>query len=284
VAKTLKIITCSEPPALTAAQRARAYKLASQINAANMPKGVHPIERAAVIAQAYWGSKGVHLTVGFMESIQADLRDRILSHMNAWNTVAGANVKFRWTQTSPQVRISRGRGGYWSYLGVDVLAIPKNQQTMNLEGFTMNSPESEFVRVIRHETGHTLGMPHEHLRPALVALLDRAKTESYFMRTQGWSQSDVDAQVLTPLTESSLLGATPADALSIMCYQIPGECTKSGKPITGGVDIDDFDKQCVTSLYPLAVTPPPHPPVGGKKTFSFGYDPATGAVTAVSVA
>ncbi len=280
--KSPKVLCCNEPPLLTPTQRLKAYKLASEINAANMPNGVHTIQRAAILASSYWGSKGVDLTVGFMESIPQNLRDRILSHMNSWNTIGGANVKFRWTQTSPQLRISRGRGGYWSYLGVDLLAVPSNQQTMNLEAFTMNTPESEFVRVVRHETGHSLGMPHEHMRSDLIALLDREKTIKYFMRTQEWSRDEVIAQVLTPLSESSLLGATPADALSIMCYQIPGECTKNGKPLIGGIDIDDFDKQCVQKLYPLTVSPPsppPPPPVSGAWNYTVTVDKATGKPT-----
>lgn len=257
-----RVLTCVPPPALTPEQRMKAFELAAKLNPANVPAGVHEPQRAALLASAYWGAKGVDLTVSFMESIQADLRDRILSHFNAWQTVAGANVKFRWVQSGGQVRVSRGPGGYWSYLGSDVLAIPKGEQTMNLESFTMQTPESEFVRVIRHEVGHCIGFPHEHLRPALVALLDRAKTIAYFERTQGWSEQDVVYQVLTPLTESSLLGATPADASSIMCYDIPGECTRSGEPIAGGTDIDQFDKDCVDKLYPLSDVPPePQPRV-----------------------
>ena len=54
--------------------------------------------------------------------------------------------------------------GYWSYLGTDVLHIPVDQQTMNLQGFTERTPESEYRRVVRHETGHTMGFPHEHMR------------------------------------------------------------------------------------------------------------------------
>jgi hypothetical protein len=80
------------------------------------------------------------------------------------------------------VRISRG-GGYWSYLGTDILLIPPSQQTMNLEGFTMNMPETEYRRVIRHEAGHTLGFPHEHMRKELIARIDREKAYDYFWHT-----------------------------------------------------------------------------------------------------
>src|SRR5205085_11982755 len=101
-------------------------------------------------------------------------RRRILSHM-----IAGARtakVKFVLSQTDPQVRIARveggPQGGYWSYVGTDILEVAASQPTMNLEGFTMSTPDSEFHRVVRHETGHTLGFPHEHMRRELVKLID----------------------------------------------------------------------------------------------------------------
>jgi hypothetical protein len=207
-------------------------------------------ERIAVITTKYWGVKGVRLTVGFMDNPPADLRKRILKHMNAWSDTA--NVKFVETRTDPQVRIARlggADGGYWSYLGTDILHIPKNAQTMNLEAFSMQTPESEYHRVVRHETGHTLGFPHEHMRKALVDKIDSAKAIAYFERTQGWSEEEVRQQVLTPLEESSLRG-TKADPKSIMCYQIPGSLTKDGKPIVGGKDIDKSDAAFAADIYP----------------------------------
>lgn len=224
----------------------------------------------AVLTSKYWGSKGVKLGVSFMENTVPELRDKIISHMNAWSEQA--NVQFAYSQSNGEVRISRGQGGYWSYLGTDVLHIPKGQQTMNLEGFVLNTPLSEYKRVVRHETGHTLGFPHEHMRKDLVALLDVAKTIAYFQRTQGWSQQEVRDQVLSPLDEGALM-ATPVDDTSIMCYQLPGSITKSGKPIPGGLDINPTDFAFAAKLYPKAVVPPPvNPP-----------DPNPGVVTVGSI-
>ena len=97
-----------------------------------------------------------------------------------------------------------------------------------LQGFTMQTAESEFHRVVRHETGHTLGFPHEHMRRELVQRIDPEKAYKYFAATQGWTKQQVDQQVLTPLGEASIFG-TPADQDSIMCYQLPGSITR-GRP------------------------------------------------------
>jgi len=204
-------------------------------------------QRIAVLTGKYWGATPRRLTVSFMESTPADLRTRIISHLNAW-TRTGC-IELVYTQGTGQVRISRGPGGYYSYLGTDILLIRRNRQTMNLEGFTMNTPESEFKRVIRHEAGHTLGFPHEHMRRALVERIDREKAYVYFRRTQGWDRAMVDAQVLTALDERSIM-ATPADQDSIMCYQLPAEITRDGSPIRGGTDINQTDYEFCGRIYP----------------------------------
>lgn len=262
-----------------------AAQLAARVNPLNHPHGPTiaralrdgPIgpQRIAVLVDRKWPASGVRLTVGFLDGPQPALRRRILGHMNAW--AKSANVSFVETRSDPQVRVARAStpvelSGYWSYLGTDVLSIPRHEPTMNLEAFTMETPESEFHRVVRHETGHTLGFPHEHMRRELVQRIDPAKAIAYFSRTQGWTPDEVKAQVLTPIEESSLLGTPHADPQSIMCYQIPGSLTKDGRPIVGGKDIDRRDYAFAASIYPKPrkgrATPPRAP--GRKRTPSRG--------------
>jgi len=215
----------------------------------------------------YWGPAPRTLTVSFMEATAPDLRARIVGHMNAWAQYCG--VSFAETTSDADVRISRGQGGYWSYLGTDIHLIPANHQTMNLQGFTMSTDDSEFYRVVRHETGHTLGFPHEHMRKELVDRIDPPKAYDYFLRTQGWDRQMVDAQVLTPLDAGSIIG-TPADEDSIMCYQLPGQITKDGEPIRGGTDINDTDGSFAGSVYPMGFGTPTGAPatlVGGEVPF-----------------
>ena len=65
-------------------------------------------ERIAVMTTKYWHTNGVKLTVGFLDNPPADLRAKILSHMNAWSS--RLNVNFTETNTDPQVRITRTPG------------------------------------------------------------------------------------------------------------------------------------------------------------------------------
>ena len=209
--------------------------------------GVIDPARLAVLISKYWGPSPRTLTVSFMETTAANLRTRIILHMNAWSTRIG--IKFAYTQSVGNVRISRGGGGYYSYLGTDIKLIPANRQTMNLQGFTMATSDAEYKRVVRHETGHTLGFPHEHMRRDLVRRLNRQKTIDWFRVTYGWDEATVIAQVLTPLNEASLM-ATPADQTSIMCYQLPGLITNDGNPIIGGTDINATDYNFAARIYP----------------------------------
>lgn len=238
---------------------------AISLNPVNRPAPHVEPARIGALTTKYWGTKGVRLGVAFMERIPLSFAYKIREHLNAWGKTA--NVEFFLTADNPAVRIGFDpNGGHWSYLGTDILSIPRNQPTMNLAGFSDSTPDSEFTRVVRHEAGHTLGFPHEHMRRDVVARLDEAKTIAYFGRTQGWSEAEVRAQVLTPIEERSLLSPTPVDATSIMCYQLPGSITKDGRPIVGGTDINATDAAYAALIYPRPDRPaPPSPPTPTKR-------------------
>jgi hypothetical protein len=125
-----------------------------------------------------------------------------------------------------------------------------NEPTMNLEAFTSETPEEEFRRVVRHEAGHTLGFPHEHMRQAIIRRLDHERVIASYMRHQQWSRQEVIDQVLTPLEESSLLGTPFAEDDSIMCYEIDPELTIDGFAVVGGTDITPNDHAFAAQIYP----------------------------------
>jgi hypothetical protein len=257
------------PKSLTPSQSEIAIRRSIEINPANAvdarsvertPVGRRGGQRRlALLIASRWPAAGVNLSVQFLDNPGKELRRHILLHMNAWSKTA--NVKFAETRGTGQVRIARldapaEMAGYWSYIGTQILAIEKSQPTLNLEGFTMRTSEAEFRRVVRHEAGHTLGFEHEHMRSDLIKKIDRRKCIAYFDRTQGWTREETIEQVLTPLSARSIMGTTEADPLSIMCYEIPGEITKDGKPIRGGIDITPNDFAFAARVYPKAGAAP----------------------------
>lgn len=250
--------TIKELPAekvVASAEAAVEINLANAPNITGLAADVMPSrEHLAVMTNKRWSAGGVRLTVGFLDTPPADLQRRILAHMNAWG--AWANIRFVRSNVDPQVRIARvADDGYWSYLGTDILLAATDEQTMNLEGFTMNTSEAEFRRVVRHETGHTLGFPHEHRRKAIVDRIDREKAITLFMATQGWSREEVIEQVLTPFDVSALTASNETDENSIMCYDLPGSIMTDGIAVPGGTDIDNLDAQFAANLYPGPVSP-----------------------------
>lgn len=251
------------PKILTLAQAATARERSLRLNPSNLHEQ-QTIERTpigrrggprrlALVIGRKWPATGIRLSVQFLDSPPRDLRARILSHMNAWSQAA--NVSFEETSGVGEVRIARldapaDVAGYWSYVGTEILGIEDDQPTMNLEGFTMRTAESEFRRVVRHETGHTLGFDHEHMRSELVQKIDRRKAFAFYDLNQGWTREETLEQVLTPLKASSIMGTTEADPHSIMCYQVPASITKDGRAIPGGRDITEKDFAFIRTIYP----------------------------------
>ncbi|HSR92360.1 MAG TPA: FG-GAP-like repeat-containing protein [Gemmatimonadales bacterium] len=243
---------------------AEAAQTAIRINPENGPLAVHtppPIMPTgqigpflAAMTSRLWGRSGIRLSVQFLDNPSASLKKKILSHMNAWSV--SANVGFSETFTVGQVRIARSAGdsqrpgGYWSNLGTDILLVAPGLQTMNLEGFSDATPDSELIRVVRHETGHTLGWPHEHLRPEINRRIDRQKAIDYFKAQYGWLEKQTIEQVLTPLNRFDFYGSVAPDFNSIMAYPLPASIMKDGVAVPGGTDIDTLDRQFANTVYP----------------------------------
>ncbi len=240
-------------------ERVGAAGLAIKINPANAPsqdaldtlsKPPTP-DDLALLTRFRWNAHGQHLTVGFLDTTDTALIARILSHMNAWGSYCNFQFSQSATPASGQVRITRARGGgYSSRLGTNILSVRSPAPTMSLEGFSMDTKDSEFYRVVRHETGHTMGFHHEHLRQEIVGRIDPEKAYPYFLEHDLWRKETVDFNVLTPLNPRDII-ANAADPTSIMCYQLPGEIMKDGIAVRGGLNLDAADQAFAAKLYPL---------------------------------
>jgi hypothetical protein len=95
---------CCIPKSLPDRLQVKAAAVAAKINPVNSPlltafgrmvaefQVLEP-QRIAVLTSKYWGAKPRRLTVSFMETTPADLRARIISHMNAWTKTGGGLLR-----------------------------------------------------------------------------------------------------------------------------------------------------------------------------------------------
>ena len=214
--------------------------------------------RLAVLRKKAWpprpGTPHRFILVSFLGSPSKELQDRILLHLNAWGEYCA--VHFVSVNASGDIRIAFNtssadgsvKGGYWSTLGTDAMFIDADKPTMNLEAWNVDISDAECRRVIRHEAGHAMGFPHEHLRAEIVERIDREKAIAYYLKYDAWDEAKTVANVLTPLNADDIVGTDP-DELSIMCYQIPGSVMKDGVAVLGGLDISATDGAFAKLVY-----------------------------------
>lgn len=192
-------------------------------------------------------SNGRTLRVRFMGG-SPFVQEKVKKYANQWSRFA--NIKFSFgNDPDAEIRISFKKDGHWSYIGTDNLSVPKNQATMNFEGFNERTQESEFSRVVIHEFGHCIGISHEQSSPAANIPWDVEAVYKYYA-DRGWSSEIVDHNVLAKHPAEGF-AFTPHDHQSIMQYPVPNELTIGDYEIGWNTKLSDTDKRFIGQMYPL---------------------------------
>jgi hypothetical protein len=123
--------------------------------------------------------------------------------------------------------------GSWSYVGRDVLTIPKNERTMNF-GWDLTEDAYGMTTAL-HEIGHTIGFQHEHQSPfSGITWNTKAVYKEFSAPPNSWSKKDIDLNVLNKLPANQVLG-TEWDAKSIMEYEFGPGLVLKPEPYQKGI-------------------------------------------------
>lgn len=118
----------------------------------------------------YCGKRAVRLSVSFLDGASLVLRRRIVEHMNAGSDtpMCGSRWLIATATSGSRASTTWSEAATGRTSGPTSCRFDADQPTLNPEGFTMDTTESEFRRVVRHEAGHSLGFVHEHMRSEFV--------------------------------------------------------------------------------------------------------------------
>jgi hypothetical protein len=199
-------------------------------------------------------SNGRTLKVFFIGSWPDWASDRVMALMKRWSIQANIHIERTTDRAASDVRVDKDPSdGSWSYLGTDVLAIPKDETTMNL-GWILDT-ENDFEasrRVVVHEMGHTLSFGHEQAHPEGDIDWNREAVYEYYGGPPNyWSRAQVDAQVFQKYQGAPVTNFSEYDRHSIMHYAIPAAFVTDPNDVVGwNTKRSPLDKRYAALWYP----------------------------------
>lgn len=229
--------------------------LEAQVNVC-LSQSVDTSSRGAFNEDYRW--KQPVVTVGFFGGSEF-VRKKVQQYATEWTQHCGIQFFFV-DHRDADIRIGFYKNqGSWSLMGNQSAYASKNILTFESEpgrdGISMNfgwfdekTPEYEFKRTILHEFGHALCLEHEHLNPLGGIQWDKKKLYDFYKKSQGWSSSIVDHNLLKPYSVNKTNGQY--DPKSIMHYPIPAEHTLNGYEVSWNVELSAGDKELIAQLYP----------------------------------
>ncbi len=209
-----------------------------------------PTPELALVRRKKW-KNGRRLRIRFLDGDVA-VHAKVAAAAAEW--MKHANVVFDFgNHADAEIRISFRQPGYWSALGTDALVedyFPKNQPTMNFQGFTTGTPDAEYQRVVLHEFGHALGCIHEHQNPANPIQWNK---EQVYRDLSGppnnWDRATIDHNMFAKYGKLST-NFSKFDAKSIMLYAFPSSWTRDGMAFPNNRALSEADRAFIGQQYP----------------------------------
>lgn len=192
---------------------------------------------------------GQELRIRFLDGSN-ELHARVEAVAREW--LNHANLIFTFGNfPKSEIRVTFTGSNYSSLVGTDAQSKGQNQHTLRLGGFTMDTADELFRRVVLHEFGHAIGCIHEQSSPASHIPWDEEKViKHYADEPNFWSEAKTRKNVLKRYARDEGIEFTEHDPCSIMQYPVPKELTVGGFEIGWNNELSDLDKSFVAQMYP----------------------------------
>lgn len=210
----------------------------------------HIAVRGAAPRETLWPQDIHVLRVSFLNG-STILHSRILEVMQEWSNYCRMHFIQVEAPQYAEIRVHCGGGdGCWSYIGNSCLSIQNPSPTMNFGWLDSESPEEELRRVVLHETGHALGLIHEHQNPVAGIPWNVEAVYAYYKQPpNGWNQEAVNTNIFETYDLDST-NYSRFDPQSIMLYPIPKELTMGGFEVGWNLELSPTDKSFIQETYP----------------------------------
>lgn len=174
-------------------------------------------------------------------------------HVQIWEN--GTNVRFFTTRNKEKADVVLGFDcvGNWCRIGRGAKMVDKKYQTINLD-WNSSTSTFEYMRSTCHETGHMLGLGHEHQNPVGGIQWDEEAVYKYYEMSQGWTREQVKMNLLDHYAGTDEIINTGFDPESVMLYPIPASITKDRFSSNLALLPSKKDFETVNKMYPKWVS------------------------------
>ena len=194
---------------------------------------------------------GTEIKIAFLSGTNK-IRDRVKEYASEWLKYANLHFEYVKKRSQADIRITFNKKyGSWSGVGKDNLKFDPSEPTMNFGWLDDETTVEDFRSVVLHEYGHMIGCGHEHESPKNGGVpWDKEKAYKYYMRTQGWTKEEIDAQIFDTYKNNQIRG-TQLDKDSIMMYAIPESITIGNFRVGWNTELSQGDKEFIRKVYPF---------------------------------
>ncbi len=220
-------------------------------------QGVSQHRMGFILSSSLKWVNGTEIKYMFIEGSEPQ-KNVVRKAFKVWKAL-GIGISFKEISTVDDSLVRIGfdyTDGSWSYVGRDILTIPKTEKTMNF-GWDLTA-DSYGMTTALHEIGHTIGFQHEHQSPFSGIEWDtNAVYAAFSAPPNNWPKNEIDSNIISKLAPNQVQGSA-WDPKSIMEYEFgPGlvlqpAAYKAGIFPPGILSANDI--KGVKSFYPVVAS------------------------------